>query len=327
MLLHTPKISVLIPVYNAERFLAECLDSVLAQTYGDFEIICADDASTDNSLNMLRQYASRDNRVHILHNARNAGTALTRNLLLQKASGQYIAFIDADDFILPTYLEHLYNTAQNTNADIVRSLYTLFNITDHSQIPCEKKYKEFLHPVPDNSPKQRLQAALDDSQVWLKLIKTSLIREHDISFLPHQSAEDISFEILLYQYASKIVFTDQHLYFYRAGNLKTSSSNKDSLAVGILSNMIFLCQNLPKRHLTQTDLYNSIVKLTFHAIRRMRKFSSVCSGCSLCRQGFIAIQQHLQYCTRWNRFKYTCSCRLAEHLPDKMLPYLAYWIR
>ena len=327
MPLSVPTISVLIPVYNAERFLAQCLDSVLAQTFTDFELICAEDASSDNSLAVLQQYARKDKRVKILSSTRNDGTAATRNRLLAQASGQYIAFVDADDFILPTYLEHLYNTAQATKADVVRGLYTLLDVNTQAQSPCEKKYKEFLRPAPDPSPEQRLQAALDDSQVWLKLIKTSLVREHNLSFLPHQSAEDISFEILLYQYASKIVFTDQHLYVYRAGNIHSSSSDKKALAVGILKNMIFLCQDLPQRHMTQPQLYERIIRLTFHAIRRMRKFPSANEGKNLCRQAFQTVQKHLQYCHFWNRLKYGCTCRLARHLPDKTLPYLAYWLR
>lgn len=95
-----PKVSVIIPVFNVESYLAECLDSVIGQSFYDMEIICIDDCSTDNSLNILMAYAHRDSRVIILRNDCNRGLAFTRNVGLERASGDYILFVDSDDYIV-----------------------------------------------------------------------------------------------------------------------------------------------------------------------------------------------------------------------------------
>ena len=189
-----PLISVLIPVYNAELFLVECLDGILSQTYPNLEIICLDDASTDGSFRLLTDYAAKDPRIKLIKQEQHHGIAVARNTLLRHISGEYFAFVDADDLIDPAYVEHLYQTASRTGADITRCLYNLLDIRNGSVQPCETLYREFVAPISPVTPVQRLQAAQDDSQVWLKLIKTSLIKEHHLSFIPHVLPEDISFE-------------------------------------------------------------------------------------------------------------------------------------
>lgn len=97
------KISVIIPVYNAEKYLAETLDSVLNQTFTDFEVIAVNDGSTDNSLNILNEYGNKDSRIKIFSNS-NSGVSTARNTGIEKASGEYICFIDADDLIASEYM-------------------------------------------------------------------------------------------------------------------------------------------------------------------------------------------------------------------------------
>lgn len=114
-----PLISVLIPVYNAGKYLAETLASIKNQTYSNLEIICIDDGSMDNSLALLQEFARKDPRFKIISRA-NKGVANTRNQLLQEAKGKYIAFVDGDDIIEPICIEHLLNWALNKQADVVR---------------------------------------------------------------------------------------------------------------------------------------------------------------------------------------------------------------
>ena len=111
------KISIIIPVYNVEKFLSECLDSILYQTFQNFEIICVDDGSYDNSLNILHKYKSKDNRFIILKQ-KHSGAGAARNLGIKYAKSKYLQFLDADDCFEPTFLEEMYRHAEKFNADI-----------------------------------------------------------------------------------------------------------------------------------------------------------------------------------------------------------------
>lgn len=117
-----PKLTVIIPVYNTEKYLKQCLDSVLAQSFQDMEIICIDDGSTDGSSSILTEYAGRDFRVRLIHKE-NGGLVSVRKLGVAEAKGKYIGFVDSDDWIDPTMYESLYQEANKYGADMVSSNY------------------------------------------------------------------------------------------------------------------------------------------------------------------------------------------------------------
>lgn len=119
-----PKISVLIPAYNVERYLPKCLDSVLSQTFDDFEIILINDGSTDGTGKLCDDYAARDSRIKVYHQS-NKGISATRELCLQYASGDYIQFIDSDDWVEPDILEIMYSMAQASNSDVIECSFYL----------------------------------------------------------------------------------------------------------------------------------------------------------------------------------------------------------
>ena len=114
-----PKISIIIPVYNTGQYLQECLDSVLNQTFADFEVICIDDGSTDNSYLILEKYAKKDSRIKIFKNHSNIGCVATKNKAISKSQGEYIYPLDSDDIILPETLQKLYSAIQCGLGDIV----------------------------------------------------------------------------------------------------------------------------------------------------------------------------------------------------------------
>ena len=111
------KITVIIPVYNVEIYLADCLDSVLQQTLNEIEIICINDGSSDNSLEILKEYARKDSRIIII-SQENKGLGSARNRGLEVATGEYVAFLDSDDWVDNNYYEKLYNTAKKYNSEI-----------------------------------------------------------------------------------------------------------------------------------------------------------------------------------------------------------------
>ena len=119
------KISIIIPIYNVEQYLPQCLDSIINQTYKNLEIILINDGSTDNSGKICDNYAKVDNRIHVFHK-KNEGVTSARNLGLDKCTGDFIGFVDPDDFIELNMYEILYNEQQRTNADIVWCNYLLY---------------------------------------------------------------------------------------------------------------------------------------------------------------------------------------------------------
>lgn len=114
------KVSVVIPIYNVEKYLRQCLDSVVNQTLKDIEIICINDGSTDNSLDILEEYAQDDDRIKIVNLKENMGVSNARNKGIEHASGEYIGFVDPDDYIDTDFYGKLYKKASETNADIVK---------------------------------------------------------------------------------------------------------------------------------------------------------------------------------------------------------------
>src|SRR5690606_21293510 len=120
------KVSVIIPVYNADKFLARCLSSIISQTLKNIEIIVVDDGSTDTSRDILKKFADRDNRIVIIRQ-RNQGVSIARNAGLAIARGEYVGFVDSDDFVDPGYFESLYTTAIEKGADIVTGFVAMEN--------------------------------------------------------------------------------------------------------------------------------------------------------------------------------------------------------
>ena len=117
-----PKVSVIIPVYNTEQYLRECLDSVVNQTLKDIEIICVDDGSTDNSLAILREYKAKDSRIIVL-TQENQFAGVARNHGMEAACGQYYAFMDADDCFLPDAIEKMFNLCEQYELDFIKACF------------------------------------------------------------------------------------------------------------------------------------------------------------------------------------------------------------
>ena len=120
------KISIIVPVYNTEKYLEKCLNSLISQTLEDIEILCINDGSTDNSIKILEQYANRDSRIKII-NKKNAGVSAARNTGISQAKGEYLGFVDSDDYVDLNFYEKLYNTAKEYNASIAVAGIIRFN--------------------------------------------------------------------------------------------------------------------------------------------------------------------------------------------------------
>lgn len=114
-----PLVSIIVPVYNVSVYVEDCLSSIVSQTYDNIEVLCIDDRGTDDSMDIVRQYAKDDHRIKIIQNERNIGLGATRNVGIRHASGNYLFFLDSDDYITADAIEKLVMTAEASEADII----------------------------------------------------------------------------------------------------------------------------------------------------------------------------------------------------------------
>lgn len=201
-------ISIIIPVYNVENYLPKCLDSVISQTYEQLEIIIVDDGSTDKSGIICDEYARKDNRIIVIHKS-NGGLSDARNSGLDIARGEYVMFVDSDDYVEPTFCEIPLRIAIREHVDIVSFGY--FKISNKST-----KVKKTNKPrTVQASEAIKILITLDDvihGFVWNKFYKRSLFEQ--IHFPIGRTFEDQGVNYLLFHYAGRIFISDAPLYYY-----------------------------------------------------------------------------------------------------------------
>lgn len=230
------KISVIIPVYNEEKYLRECLDSIINQTLTDIEIICVNDGSSDDSLNILKEYCEKDNRIRII-SQENKGLGASRNNGLDNATGEYIYFIDSDDYLKNTTLEELYNIATKDNLDLV-----IFKLVNFNPQTNEKDYTysdmPFLTGLDDFSFTDITDDLLSiDVTVPTKLFKQELV--NNIRFNEELIFEDNLFFIEYIFRARRIKFHDECLYWRRVHDTSIiNSENRNYIDVIEIFNQI-----------------------------------------------------------------------------------------
>lgn len=208
------KISIIVPVYNVEKYLRKCLDSLINQTLKDIEIICINDGSTDKSLEILEEYKNRDSRI-ILLNQENSGQSIARNNGIKKATGEYIGFVDPDDWVDLDYYEKLYNAASTNDTDI--AVGGIIRVTGIKK----KKFLNFeKETLTDNTNlKFELCDVPEKSYVWNKIYKTEKLKEIGLEFEKGIFYEDCIFTPQALFYLGKIATVPNIYYYYlRRGN-------------------------------------------------------------------------------------------------------------
>ena len=232
------KISIIIPVYNVKEYLPQCMDSVINQTLEDIEIICVNDCSTDESFTILQEYAQKDNRIKLIDLPKNQGVSFARNTGIDKACGEYIAFLDPDDWWEPNLAEKTYNTITKSRADIVQFAHNRFI---DKKIPFEilNKIKNVINGADYN------KYFFDFVNfVWDKVYKTSFIKDKNIKFpLNIHPTEDVIFALECFSYEPKIVFLPECLYNYRIDREGSAMKKYDKLVLNQIetANIMFNC--------------------------------------------------------------------------------------
>ena len=231
------KISVIVPVYNVADYVSKCLDSLINQTLQDIEIICIDDKSTDNSLEILKQYKKQDSRIKIIEQSENMGVAAARNAGLDIARGEYIGFVDPDDWIDLNFYETLYNLAQQTDSDIVKGHSVVFNQKNGAEFVSSLNY-EIANDV-----------RIFEHEFWSAIYKSEFLNSYNIRF-PNgiTNSEDKVFLCKCNINTTKLSITNDVFYHYllnRDNSLDsfnmsdvriTSTTNACNIMIDIIDN-------------------------------------------------------------------------------------------
>lgn len=253
-------ISVIIPAYNVEKYLKQALDSIANQTFKNFEAICVDDCSTDSTLSILNDYANIDNRFKVLQHAQNQGQSAARNHALDIAQGEYIVFIDPDDWVDLTLFETVYNTFRTQKTESVwfnnyiyqeKENSTNIQFNENHILNCDGYY----NITPEN--------LLDFTDyVWNKAFKKSFLQEHNLRFPEGLIFEDGEFYFKCFTTTKQIYYINKPLYYYRIREGSTvTKSQKGDLNINDVFDIYMNIYNYVIENNLFNDYKNTLLKL------------------------------------------------------------------
>jgi len=218
----SPVLSLLIPIYNVQRYLRECLDSAMAQTLKDIEIICINDGSTDNSPAIIREYMERDGRVKMIDKV-NSGYGDSMNHGLEMARGKYVGILESDDFMAPDALEKLVSAADSNNADFAKANFDFYWSKPEERRSLHEmfKAKDCGKPV---HPSDTTQFFKQKPSIWSAVYRRDFLERNGITFLPTPGAsfQDTSFAFKVIACADKAVYLHDAVLSYRQDNENSS---------------------------------------------------------------------------------------------------------
>ena len=223
-----PAVSVIIPMYNSARYIGSCIQSVLGQTFGELEVICVDDCSTDDTVRIVSEMAQRDGRIRLVRHAKNSGAASEpRNTGLRMSRGKYIGFLDSDDMYTPTALAELVSIAEQWRADVVHTEQVLFPENQTIDVTPQTRFTTFSKETGGFSKEPVLETDNLAERVqmfcrsrlfgWVhnKLYRRDFIMERDLRFDKLLTSEDIVFYFKVICTAPRIVRVPNIIYIYR----------------------------------------------------------------------------------------------------------------
>lgn len=288
-----PRFSFIIPVYNTERFLAQCLDSIIGQSYKEFEVLIVDDGSTDTSGKIADHYAAQDERITVVHN-QNKGALLSRVQAIHMAQSDYCIFVDADDFVSPKMLDVLTEEIRQYPHDIFLYERTLTDIRGNP-------LKEIKGPFPKNTvfsggDKHDMYVQLFENtylnSLWTKAIKTSLLQQDPTDYTQYRTifdCEDLLHSLFPLTYAQSVKFLGVSLYYYR---FSLQSASRD-INPQIIENHCIVHQAIlsmiPLWDNGHEDQYMALFRKGYvlHLCKRLAKAVKVAGGFATFRREFV----------------------------------------
>ncbi len=235
------KLSIIVPVFNVEQYLEQCLNSILYQSFADFEVICIDDASNDHSREILEQYALQDERIKVYYNEQNSGLSITRNKGLKYARGKYIFFVDSDDFLAEGILEKIIEKADLLQVEVLSfdtktlcefELPDLYNgIRKNEYLGIQIGARAYVEQVYNGDYK---------CSVCQYLYTKKFLEENKLEFIENVYHEDEMFMFMVYMYVKKIAFVRMVGYIYRVR--AKSIMTDDDKRVSRIKDLVYLYQ-------------------------------------------------------------------------------------
>lgn len=251
------KFTIIIPMYNVEVYLNQCLDSIVNQSFSDFEVICINDGSTDNSLDILNSYASKDKRFRIF-SQENQGQGVARNKALELAQGKYVIFVDPDDWIEHDTLDEIYWEFKTTKSDVIEFNYNEHNDLSIKKYNFAKKLRKYFNYDLNSTTYYNWQNIKNGClsklgfHIWSRAYSLEFIKKADAVFSPTKQGEDHLFSNAVVLNAEKISYLDKYLYNYR---------RREGSAVSKISNEGFaIFQNIQdmKEYLITHNFYDTL---------------------------------------------------------------------
>ena len=323
-----PKVSIIVPVYNAEKYIARCVNSLRNQTLEDIEIILIDDSSKDSSLEMCKQMAAEDSRIKVIHKA-NEGAGLARNAALEIASGEYIGFVDSDDFVREDMFKTLYEKAKCYDSELVLSgvLFVDGNMfSEEGECVCKTYFdKDTQFETKEDLKKLRMGIVgapvydTDDSKygmsIWKNLFKTEVIKKNNITFKSEREmlSEDALFMIDYILCISKATGINEAFYNYCRNEDSISKSYKIDR---FEKSLVFVCE-VEKR-------FKKDIKDEEYRIYIDRFWQAMCRV--ICSQEIMyANENHIRYGELKKRLKKVCThtmtIKALKSYPVATLPF------
>ena len=258
-------ISIIVPTYNVEKYIRTCIESILAQTYRNIEVIIVNDGSTDQSLAVISDLICSHHNIKVI-NQKNQGLSVARNTGIDAATGKYIAFVDADDKIKPDFVSSLYQIADKTGADIVRGSFRDFN----GNIP--KGWVPDFN-VPTNYGTIVLDQFLSSNisfVVWSSIYRLDFINSNHIRFTPGILFEDADFTIRAYMLAKLVATSPEPNYAYRInrpGSILTTKTTKNAQKMSLSEEKI-ISQFISMLKHEKSDVLCSLILKSIYACMR-----------------------------------------------------------
>lgn len=291
------KVSIIVPIYNSANYLNKCLDSLLSQTLKEIEIICVNDGSTDDSLEILENYARNDNRIIVI-SQENQGQGVARNNAIKIAKGEYLGFVDSDDWVDTTMFEKLYNTAKDMNAEIVHCDFyevhdqTLFPISTTKYLKSKniniKPYEAY-----NFDDKQEYIFKGITNLPWNRIYKKEMIQKNNISFAPTKYDEDNPFCVESLINTKKIIYIDEPLYFYLYRENSCTRTKEKPLKEMFVSLNEIRIKYFPENPKIQDAFDNYWVNLLFDEYLANIPLNNKLSGFKKCRETLTKTQENL----------------------------------
>ena len=244
--------SFIIPVYNVEKYIKECLDSILIQTYKNFEVILINDGSTDNSGILCDEYAKLDNRVKVIH-TKNGGLSKARNVGLEEATGKYIIFLDSDDYWVSNELHKIAQKCDDNKLDILAYNYEIYDeVNSKVSVKSGIDFQDINNEIMNGE--QYLKSVISKNPLygwysWLYVIKRDIFTKFKLKFKPGIKYEDVDLTYRIILSASRVMFIDKVILRYRTKRMgaitNITNINTEKHKLEVIKNNIKKVQNLP----------------------------------------------------------------------------------